>query len=179
MLSTGYAGLSAGEKLLLCSDGSLTLHLEALYGAKVEVEKVELEIGGNAASRLAPDVAAALDEEAGKAAVERNVWLSINGKRLVFAHSVIPEGSIEKWLKDSLDLGEPLGRALEKAAIPVFKTGLRIGVIRSEAIASGFGLAPDALLFARRYRLMRGKPGGWVIKAEVCEVYSPELARAL
>jgi hypothetical protein len=54
--------------------------------------------------------------------------------------------------------------------------GLQIGVIKSPEVSVGFGVDPGSKLFARRYQLVnRKREGGWVIKAALFEILSPNL----
>ncbi len=169
-------GLSDKERMILLSDGSLTLQLEALLNARVSVE-----VKRSAASELSADSAKYLDEEPRADSIEREVWLSVNDERLVYAHLVIPVSSIEPWLLAALKEGaEPLGRVLQAREIPVLKEGLEIGIVNAPELCADLSIEKDALLYARRYKLSnRKEDGGWIIKAEICEILSPALVRPL
>src|SRR5574337_1070273 len=88
-------GLLPHQKLLLLSDGSLTLELELLWRSVVEVE-----VKFKGTTTLSKEAAEYLEEAPEKEAMEREVWLTIEGKRLVYAHSIIPLNCIEKGLRD-------------------------------------------------------------------------------
>jgi chorismate-pyruvate lyase len=165
-------GLSDKERMILLSDGSLTLQLEALLNSRVSVE-VKL----SAATGLSSSSAAYLGEEPGIDSIEREVWLMVKDERLVFAHLVIPVSCIEPWLLTALKEGaEPLGRVLQSREIPVLKEALEIGVVTAPEVSVDLGLTPETRLFARRYRLTNKKDGGgWTIKAEICEILNPAL----
>ena len=169
-------GLSDKERMILLSDGSLTLLLEALLSSRVSVE-VKL----SATAGLSPEAAAYLGEEPGLESIEREVWLMVKGTRLVYAHLVIPVSCIEPWLLAELKEGaEPLGRVLQNREIPVLKEGLEIGVVRAPEVSADLSLDPETRLFARRYKLTNKKDGGGsLIKAEICEVLSPALVSPL
>jgi chorismate-pyruvate lyase len=168
--------LSDKERMILLSDGSLTLLLEALLSARVSVE-VKL----NTTSGLSAAGAAYLDEEPGLPSIEREVWLSVKGERLVYAHLVIPLSSVEPWLLAALKEGsEPLGRVLQAREIPVLKQGLEIGIVTAPEVSADLSLDPETEFYARRYKLSNTKEGGGsVIKAEICELLSPALVRPL
>ena len=169
-------GLSDKERMILLSDGSLTFLLEALLSARVSVE-VKL----NTTTGLSAPAAAYLDEEPGLPSIEREVWLIVNGERLVYAYLVIPISSVEPWLLAALKEGsEPLGRVLRAREIPVLKQGLEIGIVCAPEVSADLSLEPETEFYARRYKLSNTKEGGGsVIKAEICELLSPVLVRPL
>ena len=168
------SSLSAEERLFLFSDGSLTLHLEALFEEPVRVELLESDFTG-----LTGGTADYLVEQIDQRALEREVWLLTGGTRHVYAYSVMPLASVEPWLIEALVEGdEPIGKILQSREIPVLKEGLEIAVVSSDGIARALGIAPDTPLFARRYKLLnKDSSGEWIIKAMVIEVISPELVR--
>jgi chorismate-pyruvate lyase len=172
----GLSALSSEERLILLGDGSLTLLLEALLR-----ERVSVEVKRNSTSLLGPEAALYLDEVEGGESVEREVWLNVNGERLVFAHSIVPVSSIEPWLLESLSEGtEPLGRVLKNREIPVLKEALEIAVISAPEVSADLQIDPDTRFYARRYKLTnRVEGGGWIIKAEICEVLCPSLVSPL
>ncbi|MFQ5736197.1 MAG: chorismate--pyruvate lyase family protein [Thermodesulfobacteriota bacterium] len=170
------AGLKPHQKLLLLSDGSMTLDLELLFGSMVEVE---LRFTGT--TPLSPDDAGYLKEAPGSPAMEREVWLTVEGRRLVYAHSLIPLGRVEAGLKGALDehSGEPLGRVLNSRKVFFAKDKLDVGVVTCAGASEDLGAAPDTPLLARRYILFnRDESGNWIIKAAVTEIFSPEIVSA-
>jgi len=169
-------GLDDKERMILLSDGSLTLLMEALLR-----DRVSVEVKRNTTSRLSPEVAAYLALEPGEESVEREVWLKVKGEKLVFAHLIVPVCSIEPWLLDALREGaEPLGRVLQAREIPVLKEALEIGLVRAPEVSADLSIDTDTVFYARRYRLTnRVEGGGWIIKAEICEVLSPALVNPL
>lgn len=173
---TLLAGMTPQQKLLLLSDGSMTLGLEGLLGSRVEVD---LRHRGH--TPLGAQDAAYLGEDAGKESMEREVWLTIDGKRLIYAQTIIPLDRIDKSLLNTLNErgDEPLGRVLHTGHVPFIKENLEIAQLRCALAACGLGLKTDALFMARRYILLNKKEGGgWVIKASVTEVFSPEIISA-
>lgn len=159
------------QLLLLLSDGSMTRDLELLTGARVEVE---LRHAG--ASPLAKGAAEYLVEEPFKDALEREVWLLAGGRRLVYAHSLIPLDRIEPNLKTALEdmSHEPLGRVLASRKIFFAKDKLEVCTVRCENASRELGLPDDTPLAARRYILFN-KDRNWIIKAAVTEIFSPEI----
>ena len=166
-------GILPHQKLLLLSDGSLTLDLELLYGSKVGVE-----VKYKGTGPLPEQAAGYLNEKAGTEAMEREVWLTVEGKKLVYAHTLIPLSCIESGLKEELErnANEPLGRVLSSNKVFFSKERLEVGVVRCRSAAIELG-SPDSTPFiARRYILSNIKPTGeWVIKASVTEIFSPAL----
>jgi chorismate-pyruvate lyase len=167
--------LPAHQKELLLSGDSLTLELERIYGSPVEVE-----VSRTAYSPLGPDEASYLDERPSEESMEREVWLRVGGKRLVYARTLIPLARMEKGLMEVLKQGgEPLGKILSSKKIPFTKDRLEVGIVRCERAAEDLGIDRERPLFARRYRLLSRKgKGRWNIKASVTEVFSPELVSA-
>lgn len=160
------------QRLLLFSDGSLTLDLELLYGSMVGVE---VKFKGTAA--LNKDQASYLEEAPGERAMEREVWLTVDGKRLVYAHSLIPLSKVESGLLESLEKysDEPLGRVLNANRIFFEKEKLEVGAVKSAPAALDLGMPEDTPFIARRYILSNREETAWVIKAAVTEIFSPEV----
>lgn len=166
-------GILPHQKLLLLSDGSMTLDLELLYNSKVEVE-----VKFKGTTPLPGEAASYLEEDTGVAAMEREVWLKVDGKRLVYAHTLIPLTCIEGGLRAELErnANEPLGRVLTANRVFFTKEKLEVGVVRCQSAAVELGSPGSTPFMARRYILSNKKaPGEWVIKASVTEIFSPEL----
>lgn len=174
-VSTSFlSGLAAHEKLLLFSEGSMTVELELLTGRRVEVELRQM-----GERELSPDEAAFLGISPDEAALEREVWLKANGTRLLYARTLLPLCRLDPGVKEALGQTgtEPLGRLLTSRGILFAKERLEASLVRCEAAASGLGLGSDAPLYARRYILYSRGEQGWVIEAAVTEVFSPGLIR--
>jgi len=165
-------GLKAHEKLLLFSEGSMTLELELLTGSRVDVE---LKMRG--VRPLSGEEAGFLGVGAGGSALEREVWLVAGGQKLLYARTLIPADCIAPELRRALDekSSEPLGRVLASMGVLFAKERLEAAIVKCEAASTELGLAPDSALYARRYILFNKGEGGWVIKAAVTEVFSPAL----
>jgi chorismate-pyruvate lyase len=169
------AGLKPHELLLLFSDGSMTLDLELLFGARVEVEMISKGF-----TPLSVEAAGYIGEPAGKKAMEREVWLTVNGRRLIYAHTLIPLDRLGDGLLEALEekSNEPLGRVLASKKIFFTKTRLEAGLIESAAAANGFEAPEGSRLMSRRYILEDSQDGRWVIKAALMEVFSPGIIHA-
>ena len=170
-----WTTLKPHERLLLFSDGSMTLDLELLFGSRVEVELISKGF-----TPLPEDAARYIAVNAGKKAMEREVWLTANGKRLIYAQTLIPLDCLGPGLLETLEENslEPLGRVLAARKIFFTKVRLEAGIIESAAAARGFGVHESARLMGRRYVLEDSRDGRWVIKAALMEVFSPEIIPA-
>lgn len=159
------------QRFLLLSDGSMTLNLELLTGSKVEVE-----IRRSGLARLSKNAAAYLEEEQGNPSLEREVWLTAGGKRLIYAQTLIPLNRIEEKLLEALRMegNEPLGRVLNSKKIPFTKDRLEVGVVSCARASTDLGMDARTPLMARRYVLFN-KGDRWVIKAAVTEIFSPDV----
>lgn len=165
-------GLLPHQLLLLLSDGSMTLDLELLWRSMVEVE-----VKFQGMTKL-KDEASYLEERIGKDALEREVWLKVEDKRLVYAHSVIPLDRIEDSILNDIlaNSSEPLGRVLTTRKVFFAKKKLEVGVVTCESAATDLGIDAKTPLIARRYILYNNSsPTKWVIKAGVTEIFSPEI----
>lgn len=169
------AALLPHQLLLLFSEGSMTVELELLSGARVDAEVVF-----TGCSPLRSEDAAFVGARPGQEAIEREVWLTAAGRRLLCARTLIPSGMIDERVRASLDEqgSEPLGRVLASMGVLFAKEGLEVGIVRSEAASRELGLAEQTPLFARRYILFNGGGDSWTIKAAVTEIFSPALIPA-
>lgn len=173
--SSLLSSLQAHEKLLLFSEGSMTLELELLTGKRVGVE---LKLRGERA--LSAQEAEFLGVDPASPALEREVWLVAGGAKLLYAHTLIPVQCLDDEVRRALeeDSSEPLGRVLSSKGILFAKERLEAGVVKCEAASTDLGLDPDASLYARRYILYNRGTRDWIIKAAVTEVFSPCLVGA-
>lgn len=163
--------LDTEKKLLLVSDGSLTLHMELIYASRVEIDLFCNEI-----RPLEKGVAEYLEVEGGIDTIERKLWLHIGGERYLYAHALIPEEYLEDELRSQLKYfgDEPLGRLLQRRGVPLIKDSIELAPVRCPDVALGLGLDGEIPLMARRYRLLNRGPGGEpVIKASITEIFAP------
>ena len=158
---------------LIVSTKSLTYELEALYGESlmVELNKVGyLTIEG--------ELAQYMGVAAGTKGLDRQVWLTIKGRRLVYARSIFSVEHTEQRLIALLKQERrPIGRVFVEEKIAVSKEALEIATEIKDN--RQFGFSPqDGHPVARRYRLSRrDEAGRWYVKGVVFEVLSPELTR--
>ncbi|MBI5970778.1 MAG: chorismate lyase [Deltaproteobacteria bacterium] len=166
------AGLEPHQKLILLSDGSLTLELEILTDCKIRAEVIR-----TGTSEIAAPDAGYLDVELNCKALKRTVWLIASGKRLVYAHTVIPLKNVDAGILEAIEKTpeEPLGRIFLEKGVFFTKDKLEIAAIRCAEAAEGLGVKKDAPLFARRCILTNKANGGKSMKAAVIEVFSPDI----
>jgi chorismate-pyruvate lyase len=187
-------GLLEAQRELLLSTGSMTLALETHTGKTVQVElrktaRIDLscETGDYLGLSPTPD-----KEPRRKKTLEREVWLTAGGVRLIYARTLIPLECIDAGLLGLLEAesAEPIGRILASLKIPFSKSSLEVGTLRAVGPARDLGLDPDTLFTARRYILFNdaptvgggtdvstkegGKEGG-LIRAAVFEIFNPAL----
>lgn len=168
--------LHASEEELLFSGISMTQHLEELLGAPVEVET---RVGKMV--RLTPEQSAKLKVNINAKAQEREVWLSIKERKLIYAHTLIPIASIDEGLLQTLKerKDEPLGRVLTSLHVPFSKRELEVAILTSPEITQELGLDADTRLVARRYILYNDTSETEVespaIQAAVTEIFNPEI----
>ncbi len=168
--------LHASEEELLFSGTSMTQHLEELLGAPIEVET---RVGRT--MRLGPEEAKALGVNVNAKAQEREVWLNIKGRKLVYAHTLIPIVSVDeallRTLKERKD--EPIGRVLTSLKVPFLKKALEVAILTSAEVTAELALPPETRLVARRYILYNDTSDTTIespaIQAAVTEIFNPEI----
>ena len=154
--ATGEEALSPEAAELLLSSGSMTLELEARRSAEVRVElrrSEEADLSVETSEYLGLPRAPAPAPK--RRALEREVWLTAGGVRLIYARTLIPLDCIDAGLLELLETrrAEPIGRVLSSQKISFSKRSLELGGLRSAELASDLGLDPDTLFTARRYIL--------------------------
>jgi chorismate-pyruvate lyase len=165
------AGLCPADREILSSVGSLTLDLEQRFNASVGVELHAVR-----SCRIRPELAEYLGVKPFEEALERDVWLTSEGRRLIYARSVMPLSCVQEGLLPLLKGGgNPLGRILSKEGIDFSKDSMEFAIIDGQGQALEFGLEPASMYIARRYRLFKRGSDSWVINAVVTEVFTPWL----
>ena len=182
--------LAPGQRELLLSTGSMTLQLEQRSSATVRVElrrSAEIDLPEETSGYLGlPALATPGAHPAPKRrAIEREVWLTADAVRLIYARTLIPLDLIDARLLELLESKneEPIGRVLSSHKIPFSKLKLQLGTLRSAELAEDLNIKPDTLFTARRYILFNNDPKGdalkaaepRLIKAVVFEIFNPAL----
>lgn len=144
------------QRILLVTDGTVTNILEAYAGEMIDVVKLKQSV--EPAVGALPD----LDVDDHEDVLSREVLLRgrRTGKTFVHATSRIVPGRLASSVRDGLlRTTKPIGRLLEESRTETFRELL--GSHREIAGRYGkhFGLAPDAPLIARSYRVLAaGRP---------------------
>ncbi|MBI4746791.1 MAG: chorismate lyase [Deltaproteobacteria bacterium] len=159
--------LDAPTRMLLLSDGSLTLLLNASLLSSVGLQRLRQE-----EVNLDRDMAEYIEAEAGQTATDRDVWLMNGAKRVVYANSILPTSLMRDDIYNEIARGNtPIGTLLSEQSILTRRDRLQIGRIMSVAICRELGLPDATLLWARRYRL-HAEVG---FKGALIEVFSPKI----
>ncbi|MCP3677933.1 MAG: chorismate lyase [Deltaproteobacteria bacterium] len=164
--------LQPHQLLLLLSDGSLTTHLETLYNSRLTVE---IEESGS--TSLDEEDAAFLGVSKDDEAVTRGTWLMVEGKKLVYAKTLLLTDRLEGRVVEDVSTSDvPLGRLLARSHPFLRKERSEMGAVTSPSVAGELDMAEDTPLWARRY-LLRAQPenGGSSLRAMVMEIFAPEL----
>lgn len=157
--------VDAPTRMLLLSDGSLTLLLNASLRSPVSLQRLRQEEVG-----LDMEMAEYIEAEAGQRVIDRDVWLMSGNKRLVYANSILPTSLMRDDIYNEITRGDtPIGTLLSEQSVLTRRDRLQIGRVRSKEITAELGLPEDAVLRARRYRLHT--EGGF--KGAILEVFSP------
>ncbi len=171
-LHTGHAmRLSPAIRSLILSTRSLTCELEALYGVGVEVELKR--VGSRV---MEPELSLYMGIPSGSRGFEREVWLTIDGRRLVYAVSIFSmEHTEERLISILKEARKPMGRVFVEENIAFTKEALEIATEITDNRKFGFPVEGGSPA-ARRYRFSRKDGAGrWLVKGAVAEVFSPEL----
>lgn len=159
-------------RLFLLSDGSLTNFLETLNRFPVDVKIKDIKT-----RRLQKEEAIFLDVGASQDSIIRDVWLTQDKRKLVYARSVFPLEGLDKDFLNKLSASiEPLGKNLTDQLFLTCKDKLEICAVHCAEINNILKISPDAILWAKHYRLTaRPAVEGRCIKASITEIFSPEL----
>ena len=159
--------LDAPTRMLLLSDGSLTLLLNASLLSSVRLQRLRQE-----EVSLDRDMAEYIEAEAGQTVIDRDVWLMNGEKRVVYANSILPTSLMSDEIYREIAKGDtPIGTLLSEQSILTRRDRLQIGRITSLEICRELGLPDTTVLWARRYRLHT--EGGF--KGAIIEVFSPKI----
>ena len=155
-VATSAPPLTAFQRVLLSTDGTLTRVLEAYAGEPVEVVKL----------LQATEVSDARDGDLLLRGVEpvlrRRVLLRGRRSRrhLLYAEAVVLPGRVEPaFLAGLLETDKPIGTLLAETRTETFREILAVGREEAGACAVHFDTAPSAELVVRTYRIWsHGQP---------------------
>ncbi|HTN43875.1 MAG TPA: chorismate pyruvate-lyase family protein [Nitrospiria bacterium] len=142
-------------RMLLMSDGSTTALLQALWLSPIRVEVIlQKELPLN------PPTAAFLGAVPGADALTREAWLTADGRRLVYASSVILIEALPRPLLRAVSgRQKPLGLLFQETGQAVLRDRLQIAPV-PDAAAIGTRGRTGGPFWMRRYRMSLGtRPG--------------------
>src|SRR4030067_342202 len=151
-LSVCSSDLDAPTRVLLLSDGSLTLLLNASLLSSVRLQRLRQE-----EVSLDRDMAEYIEAEPGQTVIDRDVWLMNGEKRVVYANSILPTSLMRDEIYNEIAKGDtPIGTLLSEQSILTRRDRLQIGRVMSLGVCMRVGLPDATVLWARPYRLHKG-----------------------
>ena len=148
--------LSAFQRILLTTDGTVTEILEAFSGESIHVVKLFQEVS------VLDRAVSALELPWGEHVLRRNILLQgrMSLGNFIYAESVIALDRLEEGVRDGLlQSKKPIGLLILERRIETFKQILDCGRERAGAIARHFQIDEDASMIFRSYRVInQGRP---------------------
>ncbi|MCC7202724.1 MAG: DUF98 domain-containing protein [Nitrospirae bacterium] len=153
------------SRLTLLNDGSLVRFFRSLFMTDITVD-----VTGQKGAGMGLEMAKFLDAREGAAAIVRDAWLNRNGRKFMYAHSVIDSSRIaEPLMREVSRMNKPVGILLSDYNMPLLRDQLFISRIKSDYLAEHFSTLEDTF-WARCYRLR----GSDEFNAAILEVFSPD-----
>jgi chorismate-pyruvate lyase len=155
------------QRILLMSDGSTTALLQALWLTPIRVEVIRQE-----KIPLDPPTADFLGVESGGDALAREAWLTADGRRLVYASSVILLEALPPPLLQAVSgRQKPLGLLFHEAGQPVVRDRLQIALVSAPPAIPIPSWTASGPFWMRRYRMRLGTRPGLKTIASVQEQF--------
>ncbi|VUT24697.1 MAG: Beta-ribofuranosylaminobenzene 5'-phosphate synthase [Candidatus Methanolliviera sp. GoM_oil] len=147
-------GLSAQQKLLLTTDGSITNTLEILIGGEVGIETLHQKIV-EADEKIAEKLGVANEDEINERIVR--IYNKKNNKPLIYAISYAPLRRADKDFSEDLFSADiPIGKIMEKYKIESRREIKDIDYTRAnEELSKIFGVFEEEILLRRNYSIIR------------------------
>ncbi|MCK5236870.1 MAG: chorismate lyase [Deltaproteobacteria bacterium] len=168
--------LSEKEISVVTSQGLLIdeLSVGALKSVKAELIWTE-------PSTLSIEDSEYMNEDEGLECLVREVWLCVDGEKMVYAKLLIPVSRVDEKLLMRLKKDEePLGGMLRAMGADTEKEKFQYGHCKGLDVSKGLSGDGDEKFITRRYLLSSRKGNSetseWIIKAMVIEVFSREIA---
>lgn len=148
--------LSPLQKVLLLTDGSVTILLEAASGERVEVRTIAQEVVPADATQ-AGRLECAIGDPVNRRVV--NLVGARTGRVFVHAVSFTPLDRLEPDAREDLLAADiPIGRILLQHRMETRRELSEVGVVRAGSLLAGiFGLPPDGPVLCRRYTIIHGE----------------------
>lgn len=167
-------GVPAVLRLLLVSDGSLTRLIRGWSLADVSLDTLCMD-----ERPVEDETAKWLDTPVGTIVYHREVWLTANGDRLVFASSdwYLPDTETDlsnlaaRFISDLRTSSVPVGDLIRKRGLWSKQELLEIGLYRSDELSNLWG---GEQFWGRRYLM---KVEG-IVCGTILEIFSPRLGEA-
>jgi len=148
--------LSAFQRILLTTDGTVTEILEAFSGESIRVVKLFQEV-----AQLDRAVAA-LELPWGEQVLRRSILLQgrMSLVNFIYADSIIALGRLSEGVRDGLlQSKKGIGQLILEHRIESFREILDCGIERAGALADHFQIDEDASLLSRTYTMViQGQP---------------------
>lgn len=168
---------NALQRILLCTDGTVTRILEDFAGERIEVRKLHEEIIDTTSPSHLLDIA-----EPDKVMVRTVVLQGVaSGRNFLYAESLVRVASLEPTLYEDLLTTEiPLGLLLRRRRAETFRELVSSGSEETGECARHFGVDEHAIALARTYRVSwSGRPAMLIMeKFPVEGILQGEPARA-
>jgi chorismate-pyruvate lyase/acyl carrier protein len=145
--------LSAFQRILLTTDGTVTEILEAFSGESIHVVKLFQEVS------VLDRAISALELPWGQHVLRRNILLQgrMSLVNFIYAESVIALDRLDEGVRDGLlQSKKPIGLLILERRIETFREILDCGRERAGALARHFPIGEDASLIFRSYRVIAG-----------------------
>jgi chorismate-pyruvate lyase/acyl carrier protein len=143
--------LSAFQRILLTTDGTLTEILEAFAGESIRVVKLFQETG------VLDQAISALELPWGAAVLRRRILLQgrLSLVNFIYAESVIALDRLDDGVRHGLlQSQKPIGLLILERRIETFKEILDCGREPAGSLAEYFAITPDAAILSRTYRMI-------------------------
>ncbi len=156
LLGDHWDGLSAFQRILLTTDGTLTVLVEVYANEAIKVVKLSQSSGPWQGGD--PD----LELQGGEEVLRRTILLrgASTGTNYLYADSVLVTDRLPAVVRAGLvETDKPIGRLLVEARTETFRDILRAGTEPAGDCASHFGIDEDDLLIFRTYTVKaEGRP---------------------
>lgn len=138
------------QRLLLSTDGTVTLFLETSMSEQIEAVRLSQHVRGAGEDRRA------LGLHAGQRVIERRALLrgTVSGRNYIYGQSAIALGRVPRAVRNGLlHSDSPIGLLLRQHRTETFREILWRGTLPAREAAQHFLLADESPLLARRYRV--------------------------
>lgn len=143
--------LSAFQRILLTTDGTVTEILEAQFCEAIRINKLAQS------QHVISEPIPALEIEAGTRVLLRKIFLrgKCSHQNYIHAHSVIVPARLNDSVRTALlDTDKPIGQLILETRMETFREILTCKMERYPALCTSFAVPEDALFISRTYRVL-------------------------